>query len=77
MRQMLIFLMTFYKKTMSPLLRPVLGSGCRFTPTCSEYAIEALKKYGTLKGSWLATRRFLKCHPFTKSGFDPVPEHIN
>ena len=61
---------------MSPLFKTILGSGCRFSPTCSEYAIEALGKYGTLKGGWLATKRFLKCHPFTKSGFDPVSEHI-
>lgn len=46
---------------------------CRFTPTCSEYALEALQRYGAIKGSYLSVRRILKCHPFHKGGFDPVP----
>ena len=62
---------------MSPNLEIILGSGCRFTPTCSEYAVDALRKYGTLKGGFLAIKRFFRCHPFTKSGFDPVPERVN
>ena len=56
-------------------VRPLLGprAVCRFTPSCSEYAQLALKKYGVLKGSWLACKRILKCHPFHAGGYDPVP----
>ena len=52
---------------------PMLGPKCRFTPTCSQYALEALKKYGLFKGSWLAVKRISKCHPGGDSGYDPVP----
>lgn len=55
------------------IISPVLGPQCRFTPTCSQYAIEALKKYGIFKGSWLAVKRISKCHPGGGSGYDPVP----
>ena len=58
-----------YKKIISPLLPP----SCRFYPTCSQYAIEALYKYGFLKGSSLSLKRILKCNPFHEGGFDPVP----
>jgi hypothetical protein len=53
-------------------LSPLLYSRCRFTPTCSQYAHDALAKYGAIKGSWLATRRLLRCHPWGGSGYDPV-----
>jgi putative membrane protein insertion efficiency factor len=53
---------------------PLLGSNCRFQPTCSEYALEALAKHGAIRGSWLALRRILRCHPGGGSGYDPVPE---
>ena len=69
MKKLLTRLVLFYRKNISPLRPPC----CRFVPTCSEYALEALEKYGALKGSWLALRRFLKCHPFHKGGYDPVP----
>lgn len=46
---------------------------CRFTPTCSQYAMEAIEKYGTIKGGWLSIKRILKCHPYHKGGYDPVP----
>lgn len=59
----------FYKYSISPLLPPA----CRYTPTCSEYAIGALKKHGPLKGSWLALKRIASCHPWGGSGYDPVP----
>ena len=59
----------FYRRWISPLRKPC----CRYIPTCSEYALEALEKYGPWKGSWLALRRFLRCHPFHKGGYDPVP----
>lgn len=54
-------------------ISPLLGPKCRFTPTCSQYAEEALKKYGIFKGSLLAAKRISKCHPGGKSGYDPVP----
>lgn len=59
----------FYQRNISPLFPP----SCIYTPTCSQYAVEAIEKYGALKGSWLAFRRILRCHPFHKGGFDPVP----
>jgi len=64
-----IFLIKIYQYGISPLLRP----SCRFTPTCSHYAIEALQKHGLFKGSFLAVKRISKCHPRGSSGYDPVP----
>ena len=69
MVRLLILPILFYRRFISPLFPPC----CRFTPTCSAYAIEALQKHGTLKGSWLALRRILRCHPWGGSGYDPVP----
>ena len=59
----------FYRRCISPLTPP----SCRFTPTCSEYSMQALNKYGFLKGSWLTIKRILRCHPFSKGGYDPLP----
>lgn len=59
----------FYRRALSPLKPPV----CRFEPTCSAYALEAVERYGALRGSWLAARRLLRCHPFHEGGYDPVP----
>ncbi len=56
-------------------ISPMLGRNCRFHPTCSEYAMEAIKSHGSLRGSWLALKRVGKCHPFHPGGYDPVPEH--
>jgi uncharacterized protein len=64
-----IFLIRFYQVVLSPL-KP---QSCRFHPTCSYYALQAIKKYGIFKGSWLALKRISKCHPWGKSGYDPVP----
>ncbi len=66
----MIFLINLYRKYVSPLKR---RPTCIYTPTCSQYAVEALEKYGFLKGSFLAVRRILRCHPFAKGGYDPVP----
>lgn len=56
------------------ILSPVLGKNCRYLPTCSEYAYDAIDRFGPVKGSWLAVRRIGRCHPWGGSGFDPVPE---
>lgn len=69
MKYILIFLIKFYQKVLSPLL----GSNCRFQPTCSSYALEAVEKYGFFKGGYLATKRIFSCHPWGKDGYDPVP----
>nr|WP_034218625.1 membrane protein insertion efficiency factor YidD [Lachnoclostridium phytofermentans] len=70
MKRILIAIVKLYRKYISPMKRVPT---CRFTPTCSEYAMEALQRYGAIKGSYLSVRRILKCHPFHKGGFDPVP----
>ena len=70
MKRGLIFIIHLYQKCISPLKgRPT----CIYTPTCSQYAVEALEKYGFFKGSFLAVKRILRCHPFAKGGYDPVP----
>lgn len=69
MKRILILLIRFYQGAISPHVPPV----CRFTPTCSQYAVEAIAKHGALKGTWLALRRILRCHPWGGSGYDPVP----
>lgn len=73
--RLLILLVKGYKLILSPVLHTLggPGSGCRFTPTCSEYAIEALEKHGALKGGWLALKRIARCHPWGGHGHDPVP----
>lgn len=70
MKRVLLALIRFYQKYISP----GLPARCRFYPTCSQYALEAITKYGALKGGWLSLKRFLRCHPFYKgSNYDPVP----
>ena len=70
MKRALIAIVLFYRKHISPSSAP----SCRYIPTCSEYALESLEKYGAFKGSLLALRRFFRCHPFcNKGGYDPVP----
>jgi putative membrane protein insertion efficiency factor len=74
-RSILIALIHIYRWTLSPLLAFIggPGSGCRFTPTCSQYALEALHQHGSWPGAWLALRRLLRCHPWGGWGYDPVP----
>lgn len=69
MRHIFIFIIKLYQI----LISPFLGDNCRFTPSCSQYTIEAIKKYGIFKGSFLSIKRILKCHPFHKGGHDPLP----
>ena len=69
MKRVLLSAIRFYQRNISPLRPPC----CRFIPTCSQYALEAVQKYGFWKGSYLAVKRILKCHPFHKGGYDPVP----
>jgi len=67
--RLLVTLVHGYQVVISPLL----PASCRYTPSCSQYAIEALQRHGALKGSWLAARRVGRCHPFRAGGYDPVP----
>ena len=70
MKTLFLTLIKFYQRAISPWL----PARCRYSPTCSQYAVEAITKYGVAKGGWLALKRFLRCHPFAKHDyFDPVP----
>ncbi len=68
-KKSMLVMLRFYKREISPMLPPC----CRYTPTCSEYAMQAVEKYGAAKGGWLAAKRILRCHPFHEGGYDPVP----
>jgi len=70
MKTLLIWLIKGYRALISPLFPPV----CRFQPTCSSYALEAVNRFGAWRGTWLAVRRILRCHPFHPGGYDPVPQ---
>lgn len=67
-KNFLIYLINLYRKYISPLKAPC----CRFVPTCSQYAIEAIEKYGAIKGGYMSMKRILRCNPFCKGGYDPV-----
>ncbi|WP_025786348.1 membrane protein insertion efficiency factor YidD [Sporosarcina sp. D27] len=69
MKKIVLLLIRFYQKMISPLTPP----SCRFYPTCSHYGVEAVETHGVIKGLWLTIVRISKCHPFHKGGFDPVP----
>jgi hypothetical protein len=73
MHQLLCILIRLYQLTVSPLL----GPRCRFHPSCSHYAIEALQRHGSVHGSWLTLRRVARCHPFHAGGYDPVPTAVD
>lgn len=68
-KRFLLWLVRFYRVSISPMHQPC----CRFIPTCSQYAMEAIEKYGAFKGGYLALRRILRCNPLCKGGYDPVP----
>ncbi|MFP7493971.1 membrane protein insertion efficiency factor YidD [Terribacillus saccharophilus] len=69
MDKVFLALIRFYRRFISPVTPP----SCRFYPTCSQYGLEAIKRYGAWKGGWLTIKRISKCHPFHRGGFDPVP----
>ncbi len=69
-QHVLVFFLLAYKAVLSP----ILPSACKFQPTCSMYAKEAVERHGVMKGSWLAAKRLLRCRPFARGGFDPVPD---
>ena len=69
MKRLLLLLIRFYRAAISPLFLP----RCRYYPTCSAYALEAVTRYGAWRGGWMALRRILRCHPFHRGGYDPVP----
>jgi len=72
MKALFIGLIRFYQKFISPLKPPT----CRFYPTCSHYGLEAIKRFGVIRGGWLTVKRIMKCHPFHPGGIDPVPDKI-
>jgi putative membrane protein insertion efficiency factor len=71
--RVLMTVITGYRRFISPLL----GARCRFAPSCSAYALEAVREHGALRGTWLAVRRIGRCHPFNPGGFDPVPPALH
>ncbi len=73
MKTLPILLIKSYRRFISPFFPPT----CRFQPTCSQYAIDAIKRFGTFRGSWLAIKRISRCHPFHPGGYDPVPNKSN
>ena len=70
LKKIIIALIRFYQLALSPLKQPT----CQLSPTCSQYSIEAIERFGVIKGTYLSVRRILKCHPFHEGGYDPVPE---
>ena len=73
MKRFFLMLLRGYRRFLSPAKRPC----CRYSPTCSSYAVEAIEKHGAMKGGYLAFRRVLRCHPFHEGGFDPVPDRFS
>lgn len=77
MKPSILFLIRAYQRFASPLFVSLFGQQCRFTPTCSEYAYQAIGRYGILYGSWLGVKRIVRCHPWSKGGSDPIPNLTN
>ncbi|HKC04261.1 MAG TPA: membrane protein insertion efficiency factor YidD [Patescibacteria group bacterium] len=73
MTEIIVGGLKLYKKFISPIFVALMGNACRFTPTCSEYTIESLEKFGTIRGLALGLKRVAKCHPWGGSGYDPTP----
>ena len=70
MKRLLLSIIRFYQRSISPMFPPA----CRYSPSCSQYAVEAIERFGAIKGSWLAIKRILRCNPLGGHGYDPVPE---
>lgn len=71
-KSLVLLILRAYKRFLSPML----GTSCRFYPSCSSYAMQAVERFGVLRGGWLAIRRIARCHPLSPGGVDPVPEHL-
>jgi uncharacterized protein len=67
------FVLVLFIRAYQFAVRPLLAGGCRFVPSCSEYAVEAISRHGAWRGTWLTARRLSRCHPWSRGGFDPVP----
>lgn len=76
MRRVLTLPLTFLIRLYQLLISPLLGPRCRFYPSCSTYALQALEQHGPLRGSWLSARRICRCHPLNPGGYDPVPNNV-
>ena len=72
MKRFLLDILALYRYWLSPVIHSLFPSSCKFQPTCSRYASEAIELHGALRGSWMALRRLMRCHPFSRGGFDPV-----
>lgn len=77
MKSIVISIIRLYKKTLSPMFDTFFGGGCRYTPVCSDYTIQAVEKYGVLRGLLLGFKRIARCNPFGGSGHDPVPARLS